>query len=160
MATVGAGTHRNRGVVLVLVAAAVPLSAATAQMPSVPVLQNGFAASGMTLAINYGSGQRSSAYALAASWGPASARFQVSGAVGGVRPDTGSTWAGYGFRASLPLLSAMGDRFGIALFAGVGGARRDTTSVVRVPAGVGAGYRFPIGEARSVATYASPVFVW
>ena len=161
MHTSNAG-HELRSTVLILalVAAALPFAPGGAQMPTVPVLQNGFAASGMTLAVNYGSGRGSSAYALAASWGPASARFQISGAIGGVRPDTGSTWAGYGVRASLPLLSAMGDRFGLALFAGAGGARRDTTSIVRIPLGVGAGYRFPIGETRSIAAYASPFFVW
>ena len=139
---------------------ALPLSVGQSQMPIVPVLQNGFASSGMTLAVNYGSGGGNSAYSLAASWGPASARFQLSGAVGGVRADTGSTWSGYGFRASVPVWSGMADRLGIALFAGVGGARRDTTSIVRVPVGAGVGYRFAIGETRSVATYASPFFVW
>ena len=42
----------------------------------------------------------------------------------------------------------------------IGGARRDTTSIVRVPVGLGAGYRLPIGETRSVAAYATPFFVW
>src|SRR5262249_25426888 len=51
-------------------------------------------------------------------------------------------------------------RFGVALFAGVGGARHDTTSIVRIPLGVGVGYRFPLGETRSVSAYASPFFVW
>jgi hypothetical protein len=129
-------------------------------MPLLPVLQNGFAASGMTLAVNYGSGGGSNAYALAAGWGPASARFQISGALGGVRPDTGGTWTGYGLRAAVPLYSGMAERFGVAVFAGVGGARRDTTSLVRVPVGVGAGYRFGLGATRSVAAYASPFFVW
>ena len=137
-----------------------PGAAAGAQMPSVPVLQNGFAASGMTLAVNYGSGTGSDAYAMAFGWGPASARFQISGALGGVRPDTGSTWTGYGLRVAIPLYSAMADRFGLAAFGGVGGARRDTTSIVRVPVGVGVGFRFPFGATRSVAAYASPFFVW
>ena len=129
-------------------------------MPTVPILQNGFASDGMTLAINYGSGSRSSAYALAAGWGPKSGRFQVSGALGGVRPDSGGSWTGYGARVALPLYSAGMDRFGVALFAGLGGARRDTTSLVRVPVGVGLGYRLPFGASRSVAAYASPFFVW
>lgn len=133
---------------------------AAAQLPTLPILQNGFAASGMTLAINYGSETGSSAYALAAGWGPATGRFQISGAVGGVRPDSGSTWTGYGVRAAVPLFTAMADRFGVSVFAGVGGARRDTTSIARVPIGLGAGYRLPIGETRSVAAYASPFFVW
>lgn len=129
-------------------------------MPTVPVLQNGFAGNGLTLAVNYGSGGGSDAYALAAAWGPASARFQISGALGGVRPDTGSSWTGYGFRAAIPVYANATQRFGVALFGGVGGARRDTTSVVRIPVGVGAGYRFAIGETRSVSAYASPFFVW
>jgi len=133
---------------------------ARAQMPSVPVVQNGFVSDGMTLALNYGSGSGSAAYALAAGWGPRSKRFQVSGALGGVRPDTGSSWTGYGLRAAVPLYSGMQERFGVALFAGVGGARRDTTSTVRVPVGVGLGYRIPFGATRSVAAYASPFFVW
>ena len=141
-------------------ATAVAAQLVGAQMPGVPVVQNGFAASGMTLAVNYGSGTGSTAYALAFGWGPTSARFQISGAVGGVRPDTASTWTGYGLRAAVPLYSGMADRFGVALFGGVGGARRDTTSIVRIPVGIGAGYRFPFGATRSVSVYASPFFVW
>ena len=131
-----------------------------AQMPTMPVLQNGFVSTGMTLALNYGSASASTAYALAFGWGPAAGRFQLSGALGGVRPDSGSTWTGYGARASIPLYSAAGDRFGVALFAGLGGAKRDTTSIVRVPVGIGAGYRAPLGATRSVSAYASPFFVW
>ena len=140
--------------------AALCATTAAAQMPTVPILQNGFASSGMTLAVNYGSSKGSDAYALAAGWGPASRRFQVSGALGGVRPDTGSTWTGYGLRAAIPLYSSATEQFGVAVFGGVGGARRDTTSLVRIPVGVSAGYRFPIGATRSVAAYASPFFVW
>jgi hypothetical protein len=145
---------------IAVIATTAALRSAGAQMPLLPVLQNGFASSGMTLAVNYGSGSGSNAYALAAGWGPASARFQISGAVGGVRPDTGGSWTGYGLRAAVPLYSGMDARFGVAAFAGVGGARRDTTSLVRVPVGVGVGYRFGLGATRSVAAYASPFFVW
>jgi hypothetical protein len=129
-------------------------------MPTVPLLQNGFTSSGMTLAINYGSASNTSAYALAVGWGPASRRFQISGAIGGVRPDSGGTWTGYGARVAIPLYTGPADRFGVALFGGVGGARRDTTSISRVPIGLGVGYRFPLGETRSVSAYASPFFVW
>lgn len=131
-----------------------------AQMPSVPVLQNGFVSSGMTLAIDYGAGTGSNAYAFAAGWGPASGRFQLSGALGGVRPDTGGTWTAYGGRVSIPLYTAATSRFGVAAFAGLGGARRDTTSLVRIPVGIGAGYRIAFGETRGVAAYAAPFFVW
>ena len=87
----------------------------------------------MTLAVNYGSASGSTAYALAAGWGPASGRFQISGAIGGVRP---------GYRRDMDWLRSArrraavpecADRFGVALFGGVGGASRDTTSFVRVP---------------------------
>lgn len=147
---------------LVAACAALALSAATAaaQMPTLPVLQNGFSSTGMTLAVNYGSATGSSAYALAVGWGPANGRFQISGALGGVRPDSGSTWTGYGIRAAIPLYTNATNRFGVAVFGGVGGARRDTTSISRVPVGIGAGYRFPLGATRSVAAYASPFFVW
>ena len=155
----GPGLNTMRFVVATI-AAVSPFSIATSQMPTLPVLQNGFAAGGMTVAVNYGTGDGASAYALAASWGPASARFQVSGAIGGVSPEVGSSWAAYGVRAAVPVLSAMAERFGVAVFGGVGGARRDTTSVVRIPVGVGAGYRFAIGETRSIAGYATPFFVW
>src|SRR5687767_2876003 len=80
------------GFVVATIAAVSPFSIATSQMPTLPVLQNGFAAGGMTVAVNYGTGDGASAYALAASWGPASARFQVSGAIGGVSPEVGSSW--------------------------------------------------------------------
>lgn len=132
----------------------------SAQMPTVAVLQNGFAGSGTTVAVNYGTANGGSAYALAAAWGPRSRRFQVSGALGGVRPDSGSTWAAYGARVAVPVYTGAGERLGAAVFGGVGGARRDTTSVVRVPVGVSAGYRFTFGETRSVSAYASPFFVW
>lgn len=131
-----------------------------AQMPTVPVLQNGFASTGMTLAINYGSATGSTAYAFAAGWGPATGHFQVSAAIGGVRPDTGGTWTGYGGRVAVPLYLNATGRLGVAVFAGIGGASRDTTSIVRIPVGVGAGYRAPLGATRSVAAYASPFFVW
>ena len=149
-----------RKLIFATIVAAASSTTIVAQMPTVPVLQNGFASGGMTLAVNYGSGTASTAYAAAVGWGPASGRFMVSGALGGVRPDTGSTWTGYGVRASVPLYASATGQFGVALFGGVGGASRDTTSLVRVPVGVGAGYRFPIGETRSVSADASPFFVW
>jgi hypothetical protein len=142
------------------VALVVCATSAAAQMPTIPVLQNGFASSGMTMALNYGSTKGSDAYALAAGWGPVSRRFQIAGAIGGVRPDSGSTWTGYGFRAAIPLYASATEQFGVAVFGGVGGARRDTTSIVRIPVGVAAGYRFPIGAMRSISAYASPFFVW
>jgi hypothetical protein len=133
---------------------------ASGQMPTIPVLQNGFVSPGMTLAVNYGSGTGSSAYALAFGWGPASGRFQLSGALGGVRPDSGGTWTSYGARVAVPLYSGMGDRLGVSVFTGIGGARRDTTSLSRLPVGLGVGYRFGLGATRSVSAYASPFFVW
>ena len=160
MNALGRLAHRFRIAAIAAATMLVPAIVAHAQMPTVPVLQNGFTSSGMTLALNYGSASGSSAYALAAGWGPASGRFQVSGALGGVRPDSGGSWTGYGLRASVPLYSALAERFGLALFAGLGGAKRDTTSLTRVPVGVGVGYRMPFGATRSVAAYASPFFVW
>jgi hypothetical protein len=148
------------GVIAACAALSIKPGAVAAQMPSLPVLQNGFASHGMTLALNYGSGTGNVAYAIAAGWGPASQRFQITGAIGGVRPDSGATWTGYGARVAVPLYTGMADRFGVALFGGVGGARRDTTSIVRVPVGIGAGYRFALGETRSVSVYASPFFAW
>src|SRR5215213_4116619 len=95
-----------RTVVAACAALAVSAVSAAAQMPTVPIVQNGFGSTGMTLALNYGSATGSTAYALAVGWGPASARFQISGALGGIRPDTGSTWTGYGLRASIPLYAS------------------------------------------------------
>ena len=140
--------------------ASVPWRVMLAQMPTVPVLQNGFASTGMTLAIDYGSGSGANAYAFAAGWGPASGHFQLSGALGGIRPDTGGSWTAYGGRVTVPLYTGMADHFGITAFAGFGGARRDTTSLVRAPVGIGAGYRVAFGATRGVAAYASPFFVW
>jgi hypothetical protein len=129
-------------------------------MPTLPVVQNGFVSSGMTVAIDYGSESGANAYAVAVGWGPKSARFQLSGALGGVRPDSGGTWTGYGARLAIPLYTGRLDRFGVVAFGGVGGARRDTTSLVRIPVGLGVGYRVGFGAARSVSAYASPFFVW
>jgi hypothetical protein len=158
------GQTRHRAVCVVTSLCAATLvaspSKARSQMPSVPILQNGFTSTGMTLSLNYGSGSNVNAYAGAVGWGPKSGRFQLSAALGGVRPDSGGTWTGYGARASVPLYAGAMDRFGVTAFAGVGGARRDTTSIVRIPVGIGAGYRFPLGATRSVAAYASPFFVW
>jgi hypothetical protein len=148
-----------RSVFWIAIGASAPVFA-SGQMPTIPVLQNGFVSPGMTLAVNYGSGSGSTGYALAFGWGPASSRFQLSGAIGGVRPDTGGTWTSYGARVAVPLYAGKADRFGVAAFAGIGGARRDTTAVVRLPVGLGAGYRFGLGATRSVSAYASPFFVW
>ena len=150
----------RRALSLAAIAVGIPAFGVRAQLPTIPVLQNGFTSSGMTLAVNYGSASTSTAYALAFGWGPSSNRFQISAALGGVRPDTGGTWTGYGARVAIPLFSKKADQFGVAAFAGVGGGRRDTTSLVRIPVGIGVGYRFGLGATRSVSAYGSPFFVW
>src|SRR5215213_5877833 len=53
--------------------------ASNAQMPGLPVLQNAFANSGVTVAGNYGHVSGSNVFGVAGAWGLGSGRFQISG---------------------------------------------------------------------------------
>ena len=132
-----------------------------AQMPGLPVLQNGFSNPGITTAVNYGTAEDVRGYGLAGAWAPASGRFQVSGGVGGYDADEGKTFISYGGRIAVPLTMFTGTgNFGIAPFAGIGAASREGTTLMHIPIGIAAGYRRAIGETRAVSVYGSSFYGW
>lgn len=147
----------SRAVRIALALSAGAWATASAQLPGVPVLQNGFSNPGITVAGNFGVGKDISAFAGAAAWAPASGRFQVSGGLGAATPEVGSSMFAYGVRAAVSLGGIIGgDNFGIAPFAGIGGASEDSLSMQNIPLGVGVGYRRAIGTTRGVSVYATP----
>lgn len=136
-----------------------------AQLPGLPVLQNGFANPGITVGANYGTGDNLRGYAAAGAWAPSNGRFQLSAGIGGYDPeedpDDESAYLAYGGRIAVPLTAVTGTgRFGIAPFIGIGGASREGIDVMQVPLGVGAGYRFAVGGTRAISVYLSPFYAW
>ena len=135
---------------------AIPLYA---QMPATPVLQNAWANSGITLAIDYGHVSDASAFAGALAWAPTNARFQLSVGGGAVRADSGSSVAGYGARLSIPLVEFASGSIGTAVFGGVGfhgvkGIREST-----FPAGLSLGWRHALGATRGISAYVAPFYL-
>jgi len=135
-------------------------SPVSAQIPAIPVLQNAWMNNGVTVAANGGSSDMGTGYAAALAWAPSSRRLQISLGAGLFSPDSGDDWGAYGARVAVPLRSFASGTLGVSAFAGIGGGKRDSTSLVRVPVGIGAGYRRAIGEVRSVSAYVTPFFVW
>lgn len=126
-----------------------------AQLPGLPVLQGPFANPGLTVGANVGGGNGLTTYAAAASLG--AGRFLLSGGVGALSPEEGSTSAAYGARVAMPLMSFMGGSAGVAAFAGVGGASADGVSSVQLPVGAGLGWRRALGSSRGVVVHAAPM---
>jgi hypothetical protein len=152
-------------VLALLAVAIVAPASAMGQMPGLPVLQDGFVSHGWSLGANVGTGEGATAYGAAAAWTPASARFQVSAGLGGLSPEGGgSTSLNGGLRFAVPVVTPWSGRatsvLGLAVFGGVGGARREGAGVVYVPLGVGVGYRRRLGEERAVAAFVTPFFNW
>jgi hypothetical protein len=132
-----------------------------AQLPGIPVIQNAFANPGLTIAVNYGQGDESKAYAGALAWAPGSARFQVTGGFGAFEPDDADRSSAWGARASVPITQTMmAGKLGIGAFAGVGGASRDDVSLLHVPAGGSISWRTRLGERRGISIYAAPFYSW
>jgi hypothetical protein len=157
-----------------LVGTIVAVSAAEAQMPGAPVLQNAWSTPGIVGALNITGGSDGSTYAAAGSWTPGSARFQFSGGLGlQQRAGSGSSVA-YGARVAMPFGGASSS-FGFAAFAGIGGGgsstKKATTTVVadtadstsstaKIPVGVGIGWRHAFGGVRGLSLYATPSYVF
>ena len=136
-------------------------SGALAQMPGVPVLQNAFANPGLTIAVNYGSGDDLRAYAGAVAWAPTSTRFQVTGGFGAINPDPGDRTSAWGARAAVPITQSLAEgKLGIGVFAGVGGASQEGVSLLHVPAGASVSWRMRLGDRRGVSIYAAPFYSW
>lgn len=146
-------------------AAAAAAAPAAAQMPGVPLLQNGFVRPGAAAAVNYGTGDGIDVFGAAGAWTPASARFQISAGVGSLGLDgvDGRKTSG-GLRATLPVSTpwtrAPDSPIGITGFIGVGGASLDEGTLVQVPLGVGIGYRRRVGANRVVSVFATPFYQW
>ena len=153
---------------LTLAAPALPWRSAAAQMLASPVLQNGFANRGLTVALNYGSASGARSYGLAAAYtSPGSTLALILGAgvfdptadVGGeVLPSRAS----YGARVAVMGPRLLQRRLGIAAFAGVGGVAKKggQAGVTSVPAGLAVGYRRALGASRGIALYAAPFYSW
>jgi hypothetical protein len=151
----------HRVITVVALLAATAVCRLDAQMPGLPVLQNGFSNPGITAAVNYGTAEGVRGYGLAGAWAPASGRFQVSGGIGGYDPDEGKTWLSYGGRIGVPLTMFTGNgSFGVAPFAGIGAASREGMTLMHVPLGIAGGYRRAVGETRAVSVYGSSFYGW
>ncbi len=143
-----------------VIAALLVPSAAGAQIPGLPVLQNAFSNPGITVAANYGSGEGDRTIAAAAAWAPATGRFQFSAGVGSWTPDEGERTTAYGARFAAALFSFAGGSIGLAPFIGVGGAKIGDARVTNVPIGVGAGWRRALGSSRGISLHAAPFYSW
>ena len=138
--------------------------ALAAQMPGLPVLQNGFANRGVTAGINYGSGSGARTYGAAAAFATVGSRFTASLGIGVLDP----TAAGLATRSSAGMrVAVMGPRLfdravGVAAFAGFGGSprKKEEAGLTTVPAGVAIGYRHAVGESRGISLYAAPFYSW
>jgi hypothetical protein len=136
-------------------------SAARAQLPGLPVLQNGFSNPGVTAGVNYGTAKGIRGYAIAAAWAPPTGRFQLSAGIGGYDPDEDKAWVAYGGRFAMPLTGLTGSgSFGVAPFVGIGGANQEGVGLLHVPLGIAAGYRFALGQTRAMSAYLSPFYGW
>lgn len=139
-----------------------PAPAAHAQMLGLPVAQNAFVNPGVTVAGNYGTGERGHTFGGAAAWAPGS-RLMVAGGAGVFNPDVADVDGGFtwGTRAafSLPFTRPDGP-LGVAVFAGLGGGSVGDATEFSVPFGASVGYRIAIGEQRGVSAYAAPLLRW
>lgn len=143
-----------------------PLMQAAAQLPGAPVLQNAWASPGVVAAVDAsgGGGSGGSVYALAGSWAPGAARFQLSAGVGMQTSSGSSSRFEWGGRAAFPIASLGSGALGIGAFAGVGGGPSSTTDSTRltteIPLGAAVGYRHAFGTGHGASIYATPMYVW
>jgi len=160
--------HADR-TVLISTAAILCLALSTAsgrciaQMPGQPVIQNAFSNPGITVGLNFGRAteEDASGFAGAAAWAPASGKFLVSGGAGMVKAGEADGVFAWGARAMLPIaLLKLGDSFGVAAFAGVGGASENGANRLNATPGATIGYRRAIGSSRGVSVYAAPFYSW
>jgi hypothetical protein len=133
---------------------------ARAQMLGAPVLQNAFTNSGFTLGADFGSGDHKQSYGGAVAWSPATGIFQLDAGVAYLHSTNASGTATYGARLMVPVLSRS-SAFGVAPFAGMGGANFSGINDWQIPLGVAVGYRRAFGaNGRGVSAYVSPFYSW
>ncbi len=159
------GATRPLLVAALSVLAAVPATSAGAQLPGLPLLQNGFVRPGWSAGANVGTGDDALVAAAAGAWTPASARYQVSLGAGLIDPEgEGSSGSTSGIRLAVPIATPWTGQptsaFGIAAFVGGGYARLESTGSVQIPIGVGVGWRRAIGETRAISAFVTPFFNW
>jgi hypothetical protein len=136
------------------------VSIAHAQMLGAPVLQNAFTNRGVTVGADFGSGNDLSSYGAAVSWSPMSAKYALSGGIAYLDPKLGSGTATYGARLMVPVFHRF-PQFGIAPFAGMGGATMNGVTDWQIPLGVALGYRRAVGASgRAISAYVSPFYSW
>jgi hypothetical protein len=136
---------------------------AGAQLPGLPVLQNGFVRPGWAIAANVGSSDDALALAAAGAWTPGSARFQVNAAAGVLQPEgDGDSQSAAGLRVAVPIGTPWTGQptsaLGLAVFAGAGYARQEDIGTVQIPVGVGLGYRRRLGATRAVSAFLTPYY--
>jgi hypothetical protein len=136
------------------------VSIARAQMLGAPVLQNAFTNRGVTVGVDFGSGNDLSSYGAAVAWAPMSAKYALSGGIAYLDPKFGSGTATYGARLMVPVFHRF-PQFGVAPFVGMGGATRSGVTDWQIPLGVAVGYRRALGmSGRAVSGYVSPFYSW
>jgi hypothetical protein len=140
---------------------------AGAQLPGAPVLQNAWATPGIVGAINIGGGSDGTVYAAAASWTPASGRFEISGGAGSLSRTGAGSRGVYGIRLAMPVMGGPTSSFGIAAFAGAGGGggtrsgpSDSTASTTQIPVGAALAWRRAIGATHGFSVYASPSYTF
>lgn len=129
---------------------------AAAQMVGVPVLQNAFLNPGVTVGANFASSSDATTLGGAIAWVPGNKRIQLSGGIGALNPDSGSTNATWGARAMFPIPKLGTRSIGVAAFVGVGSARPRDATETRIPVGASVGYRGTLGEWRAISAYVAP----
>ena len=149
---------------LTLAALALPAQAA-AQLPELPVLQNGFTRPGFAAAVNFGAADESSTLALAGGWSPGAGRLQFSGGIGVFQPpgdesSRASAGARVAFAVPTPWTGKPTSALGLTAFGGIGGSWREGGTLLQVPVGVGIGYRRGIGATRALSVYATPFYTF
>jgi hypothetical protein len=154
----GAVRSRGRSAGFLLLLTCAVAVEASAQIRSLPVLQNVFFAPGLTVAGNYGTGSDAGSTAGGAlAWSPAAAKLQLSGGLASHSPEVGKRGWSYGIRGAMPLMSLMEGSLGLAAFAGVGVFNNSAMNETSVPIGAAVGYRMSFGS-RGISLYGAPYY--
>ena len=131
-------------------------TAAHAQMPGQPVIQNAFTNPGWAFGVNYGDSDEALGYGGAIGWGNGSAKLALSVGGGIWDPADAESVFAWGTRALWSPLRFLEDKAAAGVFAGIGGARQEELDLIEAPIGVAAGFRAAIGETRGISVYAAP----